>query len=170
MDPVSPPLATTTEPTVEPVAPVPVTNDPANDESLLDLLAHTQRIDASHFRDDIPWRLKKAQTNGKCSFVLFYADWCGYCTRLKPDYDKFAEQQSIKQSCNVFAIDIDPSKTLLSHINEHEQAPLQLKSWPTIVIYLPNGRVYGTWSGERTVEALSKAADELVASTTQPRV
>ena len=70
--------------------------------------------------------------------VLFYANWCGHCTHMKPEWNKF------KSSYNR---DVE--------LKEVEQAQMtdQQKDWvqgfPTLVL-VENGKVLKTFEGERT--------------------
>lgn len=121
-------------------------------ETEIDLLPAVAKIDASHFRDDIPWRLKN-ENHSKHSIVLFYANWCGWCTKLKPEFNKVAErckEQNVE--CDVLAVDIDKSQSLITRLKEDSECPAEIKSWPTMILYLPNGRMYGKYIGNREVD------------------
>lgn len=125
-----------------------------SDSTALDLLPSVPRIDATHFRDDIPWRLKK-EIHNKCGIVLFYADWCGWCTKLKPEFNKLGEKcKSGDLNCEVMAVDIDKCESLITRLKSDDNCPVKIQSWPTMLMYSPDGKIYGKYTGERTVDDL----------------
>jgi len=131
-------------------------------ESVIDLLPSVPRIDASHFRDDIPWRLRK-DMHGRHGIVLFYADWCGWCTKLKPEFNAMAEKCLLDGiDCEVMAVDIDKCESLITRLKSDSECPVEIKSWPTMIMYLPGGRIYGKYTGERTVDDLVATMKEFV--------
>lgn len=86
-----------------------------------------KHLTGADFENVEPWILK----DKKCSFVLFYADWCGHCQNLKPDYVKFSD---IAQFIKVYAVNSDTCNNLLQRISD-SKSPLDIKGYPTIWIY-----------------------------------
>jgi len=118
----------------------------------MNLLKNVQQLTGSDFKDSRPWELKSK----KCTFVLFYADWCGWCNRFKPDYNKFAGKMKKTGNVDVAAVNIDTQKALLTRMNK-SAIPRKISSYPTVVMYR-DGKFFGVYRGERTVSALCKTA------------
>jgi thiol-disulfide isomerase/thioredoxin len=108
-------------------------------------------LNGSDFDDKKPWN----STDKKCMFVGFFADWCGHCRNLKPEYIKFAD---MAQFIKVAAIDSDSQKALLTRMQQ-QSSPLKIRGFPTIWIYA-KGKPLEEYKGDRTVKAmLTKALD-----------
>ena len=65
--------------------------------------------------------------DNKPALVFFGTEWCGYCKKFKPEWDKFASQFN---KMKVVYIDCDKNKELAEKHN--------IKGFPTVK-YLPNG-------------------------------
>ena len=104
-----------------------------------------KHLTGADFENVEPWILK----DNRCSFVLFYADWCGHCQNLKPDYIKFSD---IAQFIHVYAVNSDGCKNLIERINE-SNSPFKIKGYPTIWIYC-NGKPIEEYNGEKTWQKL----------------
>lgn len=109
-----------------------------------------EQLDVSNFDDQEPWKLK----NNDCTFILFYADWCGHCQNFKPEYIKFAEKA---QFMNVAALNVDNSEAIVSATKE-TKFPVQ--GFPTLLLY-KNGKPIEEYDGPRTQAALVKRALKL---------
>lgn len=107
-------------------------------------------IDGDKFNNDKPWLL----TDKRCSFVMFFADWCGHCQNLKPEYIKFANKA---QFIHVYAIDSVANENLLSRINENSKSPFSVKGFPTIIIYC-NGKYHSEYNDAHDWQTLLKTA------------
>ena len=75
--------------------------------------------------------------NKGLSVIFFYATYCGYCTKSKPDYVKFA------QTClflDVYAMDGPNNTQVKECINiEHNNI---ITGWPTIIFFDKGEPVY----------------------------
>lgn len=97
--------------------------------------------------DDLENEIK----NGK-KLVLFYADWCGHCKKLKPTWDETAKEvnagkktpKMLKVNCGD---DNDESKKLMKKYD--------INGYPTILLFV-NGRPT-PYDGERTEEGFLNA-------------
>jgi len=78
--------------------------------------------------------------------VEFYAPWCGHCKQLAPIYDKLGEKFQDSETVVVAKMD--------STINELEHT--KINSFPTIKLFKKETNEVVEYSGERTLEGLSK--------------
>ena len=98
-----------------------------------------------------PTELEDEIQSGK-KLVLFYADWCGHCKKIKPVWDETAEEinkddkKMIKVNCGEGT---NEEKKIMKEYN--------IDGYPTIILF-NNGKPE-PYSGERTkdgfIEALS---------------
>ena len=96
--------------------------------------------------------------NKGLSVVFFYATYCGFCSRAKPDYEKFA------QTClflDVFAMD-GPSNTQVKECINIEYDGI-IQGWPTIIFFENGEPIYIVQATQeaRTFEKLKELAMEL---------
>ncbi|XP_063976690.1 protein disulfide-isomerase [Diachasmimorpha longicaudata] len=87
-----------------------------------------------------------AMDKSKKVLVEFYAPWCGHCKQLIPIYEELAEKY--KNSEDVVIAKMDATA------NELEE--VKVNSFPTIYLYKKDTNEAVEYSGERTVEGLSK--------------
>lgn len=80
------------------------------------------------------------------TMVLFYADWCGHCTKLKPTWEQ-ASKQANTDTTRMIKIDVG-GKT-----PEHKELmkKYQIDGFPTILVF-QNGTP-APYKGERTVDS-----------------
>ena len=99
------------------------------------------------FSDDD--KIKEVLSNGKPAFVAFVADWCGYCKKLKPNWEEF-ERSYKGTDCNVVCVECTKYKDLAKKHN--------ISGFPTIK-YLPKGLGDPSdavdYKGERTPQGFS---------------
>ena len=83
--------------------------------------------------NELPNKLK---TEGK-QLVLFYADWCGHCKKIKPDWDaaskEIGDEKMIKVNVG------DGTEEHKKTMNEYG-----IQGFPTIIIF-ENGKPNGTF-------------------------
>ena len=109
-------------------------------------------LTGADFDNKKPWNMR----NKRCAFVLFFADWCGHCQDLKPEYIRFAD---VAQFIKVHAIDTESEKTLMEKLQQ-KKSPVQIKGFPTVWIY-SNGEPYKEYDGPRTYQGLLKEAMQM---------
>ena len=110
-------------------------------------------LKGSDFHDDKPWLLKSE----KCSFVLFYAPWCGHCQNIKKDYKDFGDMCQFVKVC---ALNTEKEKKFVEKLNSTPKTKVKIVSFPTIWIY-KNGEPFKEYKGERTLAAFCKKAMEI---------
>ena len=84
----------------------------------------------------------------KPCLVLFHANWCGHCKKMKPEWDKFKKDNNASNS-GVIALDVESDENK-EVINKHG-----IKGFPTIKFF-PNGHANGggeDYNGARTADA-----------------
>ena len=90
---------------------------------------------------DLKLKKMKGGNDTKGELILFKADWCGYCTRFKPVWDKLTENYT-KVKYTVYDADKD-QKTMLKY---------GITSFPTIMFN--NGKEVEKFQGERDEHSL----------------
>jgi thiol-disulfide isomerase/thioredoxin len=103
--------------------------------------------------------------NKKGKFViLYFADWCGHCQHLKPDYQKLADNAN---GFTVAAVNSDSNDGLIEKIqSKGDKAEYPVQGFPTIVSYYDGNyfSTYGPSEGQgaqkfRTFEDLMEYAN-----------
>jgi protein disulfide-isomerase/protein disulfide-isomerase A1 len=80
---------------------------------------------------------------------FIYADWCGHCTRFKPEWAKFKEEIAKSNNMKAFALNVDDeSNTEFIEMNK-------VSSFPTVIVTKGSGEKV-KYDGERTAEDLMK--------------
>lgn len=77
--------------------------------------------------------------------IMFYAPWCGFCKKLKPDYSAAATE--LKPDYVLAAIDVNRPE------NSKTRKMFNITGFPTI-IYFENGSVKYTYEGENNKDGL----------------
>ena len=86
--------------------------------------------------------------------VMFYADWCGHCKNLKPEWDSAAEQVNADPESKIKMVKVNVGD---SENKEHKAISEKygIQGFPTI-LKLDNGEKKDTYSEERSKDALIK--------------
>lgn len=84
--------------------------------------------------------------NNKIFILDFYASWCGPCKRIKPFYEKLAEEFTELTFCE---IDID-NEEYSEFVEE-----MQVKSMPTFIVYNYEEGILNRMSGANEEKLLS---------------
>ena len=96
--------------------------------------------------------LSKCMRSGKVC-VLFYADWCGHCQHLKPEWsrlkDMHQKQQLAYKLAEIESAAMDALRSRMSDMSEL----VAVEGFPTISMY-DNGRKVSDYAGERTADAM----------------
>ena len=81
--------------------------------------------------------------------VLYYADWCGHCQHMKPEWQKVVNKMKSSNMVNVAEIES-------SHIGDLVNKP-QVNGFPTIKMY-NNGNEKANFEDERVADKMEKFA------------
>ena len=111
------------------------------------------------FKDNVVM-LKKGDFDNKMNLkkdgkviVLYFANWCGHCQRLKPAY-----QELVKTANGVViaSVNADDNDGLLDRMKSMGQKlEYEVNGFPTIISY-NNGKYFSTYSYEDTEEGRAK--------------
>ncbi len=92
--------------------------------------------------------------------VLFYAGWCGHCTKLKPTWDTAASSINTgdKSTWKLWKVNVggneSPNDATESQKALGSKYPIQ--GYPTILIF-QNGKLVNEYEGPRTEEGFTQA-------------
>ena len=96
-----------------------------------------------------PSEFKDSTKNGKV-FTLFYANWCGHCKKMKPDWEAAAKQVNVNGQKKMVMVDLGDKDDLAQ---EQLRKDYNIRGYPTI-LDLEGGKQVGDYSGDRSVSAL----------------
>ncbi|KAH8274021.1 hypothetical protein KR044_008102 [Drosophila immigrans] len=103
-------------------------------------------LDVLHFNDAAAFS-KHLRKDIRPMLVMFHVPWCGFCKRMKPDYNKAASELKAEDGYLLAAMNVE----------RHENAPIRklfnITGFPTL-IYFENGKMRFTYEGENTKDAL----------------
>ena len=84
---------------------------------------------------------------GNHKLVLYYAEWCGHCKVAKPEFAKLGSTQTIGASTvDIQTVNAEEDKEAMKGVN--------VRGYPTIILYDPKGKIVEEYGGERTEAAL----------------
>jgi protein disulfide-isomerase-like protein len=81
--------------------------------------------------------------------VLYYAEWCGHCTTMKPEWKKVADKMNTNNKINVAEIES-------THIDDLVDKP-KIDGFPTIKMY-NSGKEVAKFEDERVADKIEKFA------------
>jgi thiol-disulfide isomerase/thioredoxin len=107
-------------------------------------------------------KLKECMSSGKVC-VLYYADWCGYCQQLKPEWTRMKEllmtshhNHNLKHKFDIAEVEsaaVKKLKEMLMSGSSDMSRLVQIQGYPTISMY-ENGSKVADYDGERNAEAM----------------
>lgn len=81
---------------------------------------------------DIP-ELSNMFQNGRTTFVLIWADWCGHCHQYKPTWEKFAKIPG--RNANIASVHYDMQEKI------PKLASAKIQGYPSVVKVTPDGEI-----------------------------
>ena len=107
--------------------------------------------------------LEKALATNKPVLVFFYTDWCGFCQRFVPTYNKIAKLPKIKKNFAVAYVNCE------NESNKKTVEEYQIHAFPTVYVIDKEGKRTqldnNTFFNEDSREVVSKKALELIGVT-----
>lgn len=96
--------------------------------------------------------------NSGSSFIMYYADWCPHCQKIKPEFKEFMGNGTVNVGGKSVHVDmVQPEK-------EPEKAKgVDVKGYPTFLYSDANGRVV-EYSGPRTSNGFMEFLKEKILS------
>ncbi|KAG5684013.1 hypothetical protein PVAND_013266 [Polypedilum vanderplanki] len=114
---------------------------------------HTLVLTDENFDDTI----KSSET---AIFTMFYAPWCGHCTRLKPTWSQLAEMLNTQDESRVRIAKVDCTE------NAKTCSDNEITSYPTLKFFKANGEEPVKYRSTRDLPSLTQFInDQLGAST-----
>lgn len=98
----------------------------------------------------------KNLTSSEDGYVLFHADWCGYCQKIKPVWEE------LKKANTHFVGSVNCTDGIPESLKIFD-----IKGFPSIQIF-KNGIHMGEYDGERTFEALQSYANRKLRTKVSP--
>jgi len=83
--------------------------------------------------------------------VLFYADWCGHCKKLMPEWDKAADEVNKKDKPRMIKVDVGGKEAAQQELVKK----YGVDGYPTIILF-KDGQ-WNAYNGDRTKAALLSA-------------
>jgi thioredoxin-like negative regulator of GroEL len=84
--------------------------------------------------------------------VLYYADWCGFCQQLKPEWESLKRQHVNNNRAKFRLVEIESAA--LAKLKEVLMPTIvDIDSFPTINLY-ENGALVSSYSGERKADLM----------------
>ena len=77
--------------------------------------------------------------------VFVYADWCGHCTRFKPEWSK-VEQECKSRNITTTALNVDDEQ------NSEFISKYEVNSFPTLLVF--KGSQFTKYEGDRTSDQI----------------
>ena len=83
--------------------------------------------------------------SGGAKLYFFYADWCGYCRKFKPEWEKLKAEPNL--GIELEEVDCSDNKNVPALAKEYN-----VKGFPTLILVNDGNKV--TYEGERSANAI----------------
>lgn len=84
---------------------------------------------------------------GSYRMVMYGVDWCPHCVKAKPEFEKLGATRTIDGKLVEFAV-VNPEK------DKEAAEGKEIKGYPTIHLYNPDGSLLEEYEGARTSDAI----------------
>ena len=91
--------------------------------------------------------------------VMFYADWCGHCKHMKPNFANFSNMVK-GTNMRAFAVNADKNKDLLDRINL-DSFGYNVRGFPTVAGY-SNGKFYSMYAPDKQSKNPFRSAEDIL--------
>ena len=102
----------------------------------------------------------KAQETNKPIIVFFYTDWCGYCQRFVPTFDKITKKSAIKKNFAIAYVNCEKEE------NKETMAEFNVQGFPTVYVIDEEGKKTqldnGILFGDDAKDVVAKKALEII--------
>lgn len=98
----------------------------------------------NNMRQQAPHQPQPHDPSGR-RLVFFYANWCGHCKNMKPEWEKLKNKYSGQYQLQEFEADENPEVMKQN----------QIEGFPTVKLFKEDGSVH-EYQGDRTAESLEK--------------
>jgi len=100
--------------------------------------------------------LQKAQDTKKPIIVFFYTDWCGFCQRFVPTFDKVTKKSEIKKNFAIAYVNCEKEE------NQKLMQEYNVQAYPTVYVIDEQGKRTqldnGTFFNDDSKEVVAKNA------------
>ena len=79
--------------------------------------------------------------------VWYYADWCGHCVNMKPEWEKLEKSCESNNNLNIAKVNSNNMSEINSNMNQN------IQGYPTIRLF-NNSNLKEEYNGERSFESL----------------
>ena len=104
--------------------------------------------------------LDKALATKKPMIVFFYTDWCGFCQRFAPTFDKITKDSKIKQNFAIAYVNCE-DKDNSKWVEEYG-----IQGFPTVYVVKPDGKKTtldnNTFFNDDSVKVVTERALEII--------
>ena len=106
-----------------------------------------QHLKSSHFK--VTSNGVYVKNNGKPGMILFWAEWCGFCTKFKPTYEQLCKNIGPSFIC-----------TAIEHTelgkNPKISETLGVRGYPTLMFFDKSGKITNKYNNpDRSYSAIS---------------
>ena len=104
--------------------------------------------------------LAKARATKKPIVVFFYTDWCGFCQRFAPTFDKITKEKAIKDNFAIAFVNCEKEE------NRKDMEEFEVQGFPTVYVIKEDGSKVqlenGTFFNDDSVKVVKEKMLEII--------